>query len=37
MKRDIIEKDLQIEIMKFFLDTSIPRIMKSSVNLVNER
>lgn len=32
MKNDIISRDIQIEIMKFFINTSIPRIMKSNIN-----
>lgn len=32
MKNDIISRYIQIEIMKFFINTSIPRIMKSNIN-----
>lgn len=32
MKNDIISRDIQIEIMKFFINTSIPRIMKENIN-----
>ena len=33
MEKIIIEKELQLEIMKFFLETSIPRILKNKCNL----
>ena len=32
MEDNIISRDIQIEIMKFFINTSIPRIMKSNIN-----
>lgn len=32
MEDNIISRDIQIEIMKFFINTSIPRIMKSNID-----
>ena len=32
MEDNIISRDIQIEIMKFFINTSIPRIMKENIN-----
>ena len=32
MEDNIISRDIQIEIMKFFMKTSIPRIMKENIN-----
>lgn len=34
MKEDIIARNIQIEIMKFFLNTSIPRIMKTNIESI---
>ena len=34
MQEDIIPRDVQIEIMKFFLETSIPKILKSNNNSI---
>jgi hypothetical protein len=34
MTDDIISKNMQIEIMKFFLNTSIPRILESNIKSI---
>jgi len=34
MTEDIIPRNKQIEIMKFFLETSIPRILKSNIKSI---
>ena len=31
---EIISRDIQIEIMKFFLSTSIPRIIESNIKSI---
>ena len=34
MAEEIISRNTQIEIMEFFLNTSVPRILKSSIKSI---
>jgi hypothetical protein len=34
MKENVISRNVQLEIMKFFLKTSVPRIMESNIKPV---